>query len=140
MASALALLAAVVVADQECVELAAHGLVVDLGQAAAAGDQAAARLAVGGRDLIGDDGEAERGAAQVGELAERAAGRADRGVGGDEQLAGVAGVLADLERVAGRSAAAPGRTIRTSRTRAQMRNGSDPDPAVIGCGLGDRRR
>jgi hypothetical protein len=32
---------------------------------------------VGGHDLIGDDGEAERGAAEVGELAERAASPID---------------------------------------------------------------
>jgi hypothetical protein len=50
---ARALVAAPAVAGHERVEPGAHGGVVDRGQAAAAGDQAAARLAGGGNDLIG---------------------------------------------------------------------------------------
>jgi hypothetical protein len=68
---ALARLAAAAVADQERVELGAHGSSsISARLRPPAIRPLPAPLAVGGRDLSGDDGEAERGAAEVGELAE----------------------------------------------------------------------
>jgi hypothetical protein len=56
----------VAVAGQERVKLATHGVVVGLGQAAAAGDQAAARLAGRRRDLIRHDAGGRAGRLAIG--------------------------------------------------------------------------
>src|SRR5262245_4688173 len=97
---AVALIAATAIALQERLELGLDHAVVRLRQDPPPRDQPAGDLTVRRSDLIGHDREAQGRAAQIRELAERSARGTDRSVGGEEQLARIFRVAANLDGVA----------------------------------------